>query len=79
MEGDHPDRGGGDGLVCEDESPVETDQWAKRKGRHDSTRITLNDSEDEEDRKNMTGNFYHGRNRHYSGSYDNVYEESTVV
>lgn len=42
------------------------------------------DSEDEveeaeDDRRNMTGGFYHGRNRRYSGSYDNLYDESTIV
>lgn len=86
MEGDHPEGKGGDDEDGEGGgtmSPEETDQWARRKGRHDSTRITLKDSigddEDEDDRRNMTGSFYHGRNRRYSGSYDNVYEESTVV
>lgn len=34
---------------------------------------------DRDDRGNMTGSFYHGRNRPYSGSYDNLYEESTIV
>lgn len=91
MENDHPRGGGADGgdRIKEDlPSTDETDQWATssatRKGRHDSMRITLQDSdqeedEDEDDRRNMTGSFYHGRNRRYSGSYDNVYEESTVV
>lgn len=37
------------------------------------------DDDDEDDRRNMTGGFYHGRNRRYSGSYDNVYDESTIV
>lgn len=94
MENDHPHEGDGDGgdrNVKELPSADETDQWAtssvgegQRKGRNDSMRITLKDSdleeeEDEDDRRNMTGSFYHGRNRRYSGSYDNVYEESTIV
>lgn len=37
------------------------------------------DEEEEDDRRNMTGGFYHGRNRRYSGSYDNLYDESTIV